>query len=164
MQLITLSQLLLASLCLSKDYPSPHIVIVGPTGAGKSSLANALLGCDPSKDECMFGVCGGFDSCTKKTTIGTGQWLGDQETFTVKIYTWSKTKILKYFSQTVDTPGFGDSNGDDNKLIQEMMDILDNELENANIIVLAIDGATPRFSSGLYDMLRQMSSIFGETW
>ena len=45
-----------------------------------------------------------------------------------------------------------------------MMDILDNELGDANVIVLAIDGATPRFSSGLYDMLRQMSAIFGETW
>ena len=64
----------------------------------------------------------------------------------------------------MDTPGFGDSDGSDNKLIEEMMDILDNELESANIIVLAIDGATPRFSSGLYDMLRQMSSIFGDTW
>ena len=66
--------------------------------------------------------------------------------------------------QIVDTPGFGDSDGDDNKLIQEMMDILDNELGSANVIVLTIDGAMPRFSSGLYDMLRQMSSIFGETW
>ena len=45
-----------------------------------------------------------------------------------------------------------------------MMDILDNELGSANIIVLTVDGAIPRFTSGLYDMLRQMSSIFGETW
>ena len=45
-----------------------------------------------------------------------------------------------------------------------MMEILDNELGSANVIVLVIDGSTPRFSSGLYDMLRQMSSIFGETW
>ena len=45
-----------------------------------------------------------------------------------------------------------------------MMEVLDNELGSANIIVLAIDGVTPRFSSGLYDMLKQMSSIFGETW
>ena len=45
-----------------------------------------------------------------------------------------------------------------------MMEVLDNELGSANVIILVIDGATPRFSSGLYDMLRQMSSIFGETW
>ena len=64
----------------------------------------------------------------------------------------------------MDTPGFGDSSGDDNKLIQEMMDILDSELGSANTIVLAIDGSTPRFTSGLQDMLTQMSSIFGQTW
>ena len=64
----------------------------------------------------------------------------------------------------MDTPGFGDSDGSDNKLIQEMMDIVDNDLGSVNVIVLVIDGATPRFSSGLYDMLRQMCSIFGETW
>ena len=64
----------------------------------------------------------------------------------------------------MDTPGFGDSDGDDNKLIQEMMDILDNELGSANVILLTLEGSTPRFTSGLYDMMRQMSSIFGETW
>ena len=68
------------------------------------------------------------------------------------------------FLQIVDTPGFGDSDGSDNQLIQEMMDILDNELGSANVIVLVIDGALPRFSKALSDMLRQMSSIFGEIW
>ena len=157
------------SVCAAEDsttsYPSPHVVIVGPTGAGKSSLANALLGCDPREDGCMFGVCGGLDSCTKNTTIGTGQWLGDQDSFTVRILKHMLCHCsLSYNVQIVDTPGFGDSDGSDNKLIEEMMNILDNELGDANVIVLAIDGGTPRFSSGLYDMLRQMSSIFGETW
>jgi len=64
----------------------------------------------------------------------------------------------------VDTPGFGDSSGRDNMLIQEMMEVLDNDLGYSNVIVLAIDGNTPRFRDGLYDMLKQMSSIFGETW
>lgn len=64
----------------------------------------------------------------------------------------------------MDTPGFGDSSGRDNQLIMEMMEVLDGQLGHANIIMLVIDGNTPRFTSGLSDMLRQMSSIFGETW
>ena len=56
----------------------------------------------------------------------------------------------------MDTPGFGDSSGRDNQLIAEMMEILDNELGFTNTIVLLIDGNTPRFSSGLYDMLRSV--------
>ena len=67
------------------EYPNPRVVIVGPTGAGKSSLANALLGCDPKEDGCMFPVCGGLDSCTKQTTIGTGPWLGTGDEFTVSL-------------------------------------------------------------------------------
>jgi len=129
---------------LDPSYPYPRIVIVGGTGSGKSSLANALLGCDPKSKGCLFEVCSGMDSCTKETTIGLGSWLGEGNNFTI-----------------VDTPGFGDSDGDDLQLIQEMMDVLSNKLNSANSIVLAIDGATPRFSSELQDMLRQMSSIFG---
>ena len=44
------------------------------------------------------------------------------------------------------------------------MDVLDDQLGYTNIIVLTLDGATPRFTSGLQNMLRQVSSIFGDTW
>ena len=67
------------------SYPSPRIVIVGPTGAGKSSLAAALLGCDPRGDGCLFATCGDLESCTKNTTVGFGPWLGDDDLFTVGI-------------------------------------------------------------------------------
>ena len=45
-----------------------------------------------------------------------------------------------------------------------MIEVLEDELGDANIIVLAMDGNLPRFDAALYAMLRQMSSIFGETW
>ena len=73
------------TLCSGEEYPDPRIVIVGPTGAGKSSLAEAFLGCDPTDatEVCMFEVCNGLESCTKNTAAGTGAWLGSGQQFTV---------------------------------------------------------------------------------
>ena len=65
------------------SYPDPRFVIVGETGVGKSSIANALLGCDPKGSKCLFEVCTSTDSCTTETTLGTGPWLGDGRNFTV---------------------------------------------------------------------------------
>ena len=64
----------------------------------------------------------------------------------------------------MDTPGFGDSDAEDNELIEEMMEVLDGTLEYSHTILLVFDGQTARFTSGLQNMLRQMSSLFGEAW
>jgi predicted GTPase len=79
-----------------EDLPLPHIIILGSTGVGKSSLANVLIGEDPTCTDCTFPVCSGADSCTKDTTYAAKPWLGSGEVFTV-----------------VDTPGFGDSDKED---------------------------------------------------
>lgn len=44
----------------------------------------------------------------------------------------------------VDTPGFGDSDGDDSIIIDEMMDVLKHELETANVLLLVLKGTTTR--------------------
>ena len=45
-----------------------------------------------------------------------------------------------------------------------MMDVLKNELGYTNLITLVLEGSTPRFGEALYNMLRQMTSIFGNDW
>ena len=74
------------------------------------------------------------------------------------------TEIETNFLKVVDTPGFGDSEGRDNEFIVEMMDVLKNELGYTNLITLVLEGSTPRFGEALYNMLRQMTSIFGNDW
>ena len=116
------------------------------TGAGKSTLGNVLLGYDPLCNDCMFPWCDGLDSCTKETTYAVGSYLGDGVEFTV-----------------VDTPGFGDSDGEDSKNIEEMMQVLNKVVKSANTILLLVKGDDSRFGEGLTTMIREMTMLFGES-
>ena len=48
--------------------------------------------------------------------------------------------------------------------IQQMTEIFHNDLGYTNVILLLMDGAKPSFEDGLYDMLAQMTAIFGDDW
>ena len=115
------------------------------SGSGKSTLANVLLGADPLCTNCTFEVCSGTDSCTKETTYATGSWLGSGVNFTV-----------------VDTPGFGDSDGEDAANIEEMMNVLNEVVKSANGILLLFKGDIGRFQEGLVKMVKEMTMLFGE--
>ena len=66
--------------------------------------------------------------------------------------------------QIVDTPGFGDSDHEDEDLITEIMSVFTNTLDHADTIVLVLKGTETRFNDALQDMLTQMPMIFGDQW
>ena len=127
--------------------PLPHIVIIGSTGVGKSSIANVLIGEDPTCEDCTFPVCDDIShSCTKNTNYAVKPWLGgDGQIFTV-----------------VDTPGFGDSEQEDSVLIDEMMTVLKETVKSASVLFLILDGSVDRFSDNLQQMIREMRALFGD--
>ena len=62
----------------------------------------------------------------------------------------------------VDTPGFGDSDGEDAANVEEMVTILHENIQSTNAIVLLLKGDTNRFGEGLVNMVREMTQLFGE--
>ena len=63
----------------------------------------------------------------------------------------------------MDTPGFGDSDGEDEKLIDEMMGVLANTINDADTIVLLLNGkASQRFTNSLVSMIKRMTAMFGQ--
>jgi len=128
--------------------PKPHIIIVGPTGAGKSSLANVLVGGRPTGKSNLFPVCQNMDSCTKETAFcGNRTWLG---------------KESEPFFTIVDTPGFSDSDGESGELIEEMFGVLNDVVKTADVILLTIGADITRFDASLTSMLKQLEMAFGE--
>ena len=97
----------------------------------------------PNCKNCTFPICTGQQSCTKKTKYADGKWLGQASDVIV-----------------VDTPGFGDTENDDNTLIDEMMAVLKDTLKGANAIVLLVNGQQQRFNASIQQMLREMQVSF----
>ena len=62
----------------------------------------------------------------------------------------------------VDTPGFGDSDGQEQMLIDEMAKFLKNEVKSTNVFLILFHGQQDRIYSGLVRMLREIPLIFGD--
>jgi len=134
----------------AEDVPfQPKFIIIGQLSSGKSSMALALSGVDPSCHNCQFPVCTEFrrETCTQETSYQTSHWLGLPSNPQVTI---------------VDTPGFGHNQERDEELQVEMMETLNKEVGSANAIVLVVKASDTSFHKGFKTMLKKMEDQFGE--
>ena len=131
----------------SLRYPCPRFVILGPTGSGKSSLGNVLLGRDkewknPAQEECFtVGMEGGV---TREVCAHTGHWLGEGVEVTV-----------------VDTPGFGNSLEEEEANIGQLVNFLKGDLQYVNVFVLTFKESDKRLTRGLQSMMKLLGRMFG---
>ena len=121
------------------------VVLLGRTGAGKSTLGNVLLGLDPDEGT-AFATKAGFDSCTAETTFKTGHWLGNEEcpTFTM-----------------VDTPSFSDCKSRDSKHWKKMVKVLKEDVGAVHVF-LWVMRADARFEEIDREYFKLFSDVFGK--
>ena len=134
-------------------YPCPRFVILGPTGSGKSSLGNILLGRDkewqnPEDEKCFtVGAFSDSDSggVTREVCAHVGDWLGRAgEMITV-----------------VDTPGFGNSLEEEEENIEKLVDFLKDDLQYVNVFILTFKESDRRLTRGLQSMMKLLGRMFG---
>ena len=138
--------LLFVTVISAAELTSPQIVILGRTGAGKSTLANVLMGQGfVDVKNCTFPVCQNASPCTNSTQSATGMWLGNGQIFSV-----------------VDTPGFGDGDPKSLEKFGELMSYLKSSVKKANTLVILIDSRYQVLDATQEQMLREMQALFGE--
>ena len=76
-----------------------------------------------------------------------GKWLGESENFTI-----------------IDTPGFGDSNNDDDELLDEMINALKDNVKSTNGFVILFNGEDERFDESIQQMLHAIEGMFGKAF
>ena len=119
------------------------VVVLGVTGAGKSTICNSMAGHQPDGD--FFPSSASPSVCTYKTVGKPANWLGDHgKPFTL-----------------CDTPGLGDPAGKDSENILNMVETL-KEVKYVNAFIIVFNGQNPRFDKDLKDMLLLFQNIFGK--
>ena len=117
------------------------IVLLGETGAGKSSLGNCLLALDSASG---FEESSETDSCTKKTSEISGVWVTNGIECAI-----------------IDTPGLNDSDNEDTEHIREMVEFL-RRRGQVNSFLIVRNGHHPRMSHSFKSMLSTFELTFGE--
>ena len=125
------------------------MMVVGPTGVGKSSLLNSLL-CPARRttefEDCHFETGRGFVSVTKHLSHVLGPWLGEPE--------------ASAFVQVFDTAGLGDHGGlRDEDTLKSIIGMIISEPVQA--ILLVFKATDLRLSARIQRQLRTLEYILG---
>ena len=135
----------------------PRIVVLGAVGAGKSSLANVLVGRHRNYNgygfnKGCFKVCGLNSKIkapvTKSTCFDQGPWIGNSQKLTP--------------ITIVDTPGFGSNDHfGEEKRMAEMIKVLRNAIKRVSSFVICFKQNDNRLTTSLRSMIRLLNNTFG---
>jgi len=147
--------------CTTDTLPHPRIVLLGPTGVGKSTFGNRLFGITEDNNKLAicsqpdangvpmplkFGVGHRTISHTEETSWIVGHYLGDPNNPCITI---------------IDTPGTGDTEGRDcDHGIALAKGV--KEIGSVDAFIVMFKGTNPRFSQPMQDQIHLYLNIFGE--
>ena len=162
-----------ANLCMENDphLPRPRLVIIGHAGAGKSSLANSLMGRHPVDDRAIIGNLKRFkDGCfssawqsrgdvkTTDTCYDQGPFLGN---------------LPRNFSRptypdvtVVDTPGFGDANRTlEVNNVRRLVEVLKNDIKCVDAFVICFNkNKLKRLDKAMANLLTFFQEMYGKSF
>ena len=139
-------------------WPIPRIIIIGKSGAGKSSLANVLMGRDKGFNGTGFeGGCFKSDvsqpadgnKITSQTCADVKPWLGN--------LTYGKVTVI-------DTPGLMETNLEkEERTISELARKLKDEYKFINTFLIAIkESDATRYTRETHSMMNLFANMFGD--
>lgn len=152
-------------------YPCPRIVILGPAGVGKSSLANVLIGRDKEykntgeQREC-FTVSAtslpGKAGVTQETCDEVGPWLGEGQNVSYYLCILQLVHFVIGQITVVDTPGFGVNLEEEEATIDGLVDFLRNKIKFVDAFIIAFKQTDNRVTQSFKTMIKIVDGIFGE--
>ena len=121
------------------------LLVIGKTGAGKSSLCNVIAGEDPDHE--IFPVSDGADGCTAATQFANINFGGNQ----------GRQISL------IDTVGLDEQSVEDNAdVVAELVEKLRNACDFVNLFAVVVNGNDQRFDASTSNMLKTYETMFGE--